>query len=80
MPIFEYLTFLCDQTELQPRLTEAGLERWRLHTCEPVVTMGPQGSGTLMVLIVMDRLVEEDSDEGDQEVDTSALEGMPMKG
>lgn len=63
MPIFEYLTFLCNQDELQDRLTACGLERWRLHTCEPVVIIGSQGSGLLHVLVVLDRTVEESSPE-----------------
>ncbi len=58
MTIFEYHTFFCDQDELQDRLTACGLECWRLHTCEPIAIIGPQGSGTLQILVVMDRVPE----------------------
>lgn len=79
MPIFEYLTFVCDQDELQDRLTKAGLESWRLHTCEPVVMVGDGGaSGILQVLVVLDRVDyagEEDATEEDQ-----APEGLAMRG
>lgn len=78
MPIFQYLTFVCEQTELQERLTQAGLKGWRLHTCDPVVTLGPQGSGTLNAFVVMDKFVEE---EDSQVVDSDdAQEGIAMKG
>ena len=83
MPIFQYLTFVCEQTELQERLTQAGLEGWRLHTCDPVVTLGPQGSGMLNAFVVMDRYIEPDPEAaktvlvGDTE---DAQEGIAMKG
>ena len=79
MPIFQYLTFVCEQTELQERLTKLGLDGWRLHTCDPVVTVGPQGSGLLNAFVVMDRYVEPDSEELVVE-DDDAQEGIAMKG
>ncbi len=78
MPIFQYLTFMCEQTELQVKLTEHGLKGWRLHTCDPVVTVGPQGSGLLHAFVVMDRCVEPDSEE--LVIEDDAQEGIAMKG
>ncbi len=50
---------------------------WRLHTCDPVVTVGPQGSGLLNAFVVMDKFVEE---EDPQVVDTEdAQEGIAMR-
>jgi len=77
MPIFQYLTFVCEQVDLQSALSEHGLKGWRLHTCEPIVTVGPQGSGILQTLIVMDRVVVES---GEDEDPLDAPEGIPMKG
>ncbi len=54
MPTFEYLTFVCDQPDLQDLLSRYGPDGWRLHTCEPVVTIGPSGSGSLNILVFMD--------------------------
>ena len=79
MPIFQYLTFVCEQTQLQDRLTAAGLELWRLHTCDPVVTVGPKGSGLLNAFVVMDRYVEEPESDEKQVVDDGAQEGIAMK-
>ena len=79
MPIFQYLTFVCDQTELQALLTQHGLEGWRLHTCDPIVTVGPQGSGLLNAFVVMDKL----TDTGDDQqvvMDGDSQEGLAMKG
>ena len=79
MPHFQYLTFVCEQTELQAKLTEHGLEGWRLHTCDPVVTLGPQGSGMLNAFVVMDKFIDEE--EGPQVVDNEdAQEGIAMRG
>lgn len=80
MPIFQYLTFMCEQTELQERLTQAGLEGWRLHTCDPVVTVGPQGSGLLNAFVVMDRYVEDPGNDEELVDDDAAQEGIAMKG
>ncbi len=80
MPIFQYKTFVCEQTELQAKLTEYGLEGWRLHTCDPVVMVGSQGSGLLNAFVVMDRYVEEPEAEVAVVVDTDAQEGIAMKG
>ena len=79
MPIFQYLTFVCPQDELQDRLTQAGLECWRLHTCDPVVAVGEHGSGMIHAFVVLDRYVEpEESDE--PVADEEANEGIAMKG
>lgn len=79
MPTFQYLTFVCEQSELQAKLTQHGLEGWRLHTCDPVVTLGPQGSGMLNAFVVMDKFVDV---EEDQQVvdDDDAQEGIAMTG
>lgn len=76
MIVFQYLTFVCEQSELQHRLTEAGIEGWRLHTCEPVVMMGPSGSGLLNVLVVLDRMIDAPGEE--DVVEEPAPEGIPM--
>lgn len=78
MPIFQYLTFLCPQPDLQAILSINGLEGWRLHTCDPVATYGPQGSGILQVLVVMDRIVDEPVDQG--VLEDGASEGLAMRG
>ena len=77
MLIFQYLTFVCVQSDLQRQLTEAGLEGWRLHTCEPVAVVGPSGSGLLHILVVLDRM---DIPEEENAVDESAPEGIAMTG
>lgn len=79
MPIFQYVTFVCEQTELQSMLTEYGLDGWRLHTCDPVVTLGSQGSGMLNAFVVMDKFTDEEEDQ--QVVDNGdAQEGIAMRG
>jgi len=80
MPIFEYFTFVCEQPDLQDRLTKLGLEGWRLHTCDPVVTIGPKGSGMLNAFVVLDRYVEEPGDDEALVVDEDAQEGIAMRG
>jgi hypothetical protein len=80
MPIFQYITFVCEQTELQERLTKEGLEGWRLHTCDPVVTVGPHGSGLLQAFVVMDRYIEEHEEDQEVDADSVAQEGIAMKG
>ena len=57
---FEYLTFVCEQEDLQSALTDMGQEGWRLHTCEPIVTMGPNGSGAMSAFVVMDQTFQEE--------------------
>ena len=80
MPHFQYVTFVCEQTELQTMLTEHGLNGWRLHTCDPVVTVGPQGSGLLNAFVVMDKFIDEE-EENSQVVDNEdAQEGIAMRG
>lgn len=74
---FHYNTFLCDQPDLQARLTELGDEGWRLHTCEPVIMVGPTGaSGLLQILVTMD-MMEDIPEEVESE---TAPEGIAMKG
>lgn len=81
MPYFQYLTFVCEQAELQTMLTEHGLSGWRLHTCDPVVVIGPQGSGLLNIFVVMDKLVDgEDEDQQVSADDKDAQEGIAMRG
>ena len=74
---FHYKTFVCDQPDLQARLTELGDDGWRLHTCEPVIMVGPGGgSGLLQILVTMDQVEEIPEEVG---VET-APEGIAMKG
>jgi hypothetical protein len=75
--ILEYTSFVCEQTDLEVRLNVAGREGWRLHTCEPISTVGPSGSGLLSAFVVMDRVVEHNSDPEDF---SSTGEGIAMKG
>ena len=79
MLIFHYLTFVCEQTELQAKLTQHGLEGWRLHTSDPVVSLGPQGSGMLNAFVVMDKFIDVQEDEQVVPAD-DAQEGIAMKG
>jgi len=76
---FQYLHFVCEQSELQVLLSRYGLEGWRLHTCDPVVTVGPKGSGLLNAFVVMDRMIEPD-EPGELVADDDASEGIAMKG
>ncbi len=80
MLIFHYLTFVCEQTELQAKLTQHGLEGWRLHTCDPVVSLGPQGSGMLNAFVVMDKVIDAQEDEQVVSDAGDAQEGIAMKG
>ncbi len=80
MVIFQYLTFVCEQSELQELLSQHGLEGWRLHTCDPVVTVGPQGSGMLNAFVVMDKFSDEGVYDSQGVMDDDAQEGIPMKG
>lgn len=77
MPIFEYLTFVCEQSDLQNLLSRYGPDGWRLHTCEPVVTIGPSGSGIMKILVVMDRAIFPEPEEAEIE---PVSEGIAMKG
>ncbi len=83
---FKYSSFVCGQEELQAILTRKGEEGWRLHTCEPVVTMGPLGSGAMNVFVVMDYAFETDHlEEGtpasdDDIIERCLQEGLAMKG
>lgn len=81
LPKFEYLTFLCEQESLQETLTPLGLEGWRLHTCDPVLPFGAEGSGVLHVLVVLDRVIlpGEEPEEGEGG-DTNVAEAMAARG
>ena len=78
MPIFQYLTFPCSQPELQALLTRYGLERWRLHTCDVIPTIGQYGSGIPQILVVMDRVVEEPDEQ--VALADGVSEGIAMRG
>jgi len=78
MSHFQYLTFVCEQTDLQAMLTEHGLDGWRLHTCDPVAALGPLGSGMLNAFVVMDKFIDEEEDQ--QVTDDDAQEGIAMRG
>ena len=78
MVIFQYLTFVCEQSELQELLSQHGLEGWRLHTCDPVVAVGSQGSGMLNAFVVMDKFSDEEYDQ-QVVVDDDAHKGIAMK-
>lgn len=78
MPSFDYLHFVCDQPDLEALLKEHGREGWRLHTCDPVATYGPQGSGLLIAFVVMDKIIDEAEDP--QVVDNEdAQKGIAMR-
>lgn len=72
-----YLHFTCEAAELNDMLNKYGSNGWRLHTCEPVPTLGSHGSGTLYAFVVMDKLVVATEEEPAVEPD---VEGIPMKG
>ena len=77
MHIFNYLTFTCDVGEpLQTKLSELGLQGWRLHTCEPIRAWGSLGSGPLEAFVVMDMVMETDKEPAAEPHD----EGIAMKG
>jgi hypothetical protein len=79
MPVFKYINFLCEQTELETRLNEYGAEGWRLHTCEPVATMGEKGSGLLYAFVVLDKMVQPEEQKIAAQF-PSDIEGLEMKG
>ena len=73
----EYIHFVCEAgEELQALLTEHGANGWRLHTCDPVSTVGQSGSGTLKAFVVMDKQIF-DEEVPAQEADRGAIR---MKG
>ena len=76
MTKFQYTTFVCDHDALQPILTELGLEGWRLHTCDPVAPVGPQGSGILQAFVVLDKVIEE-MDFADQDTLVVDVDDVP---
>jgi hypothetical protein len=78
MPIFQYLTFKCSQPELQDRLAKAGLEGWRLHTCDAIPTIGQYGSGIPEILVVLDRIADEPEEQ--YVLEDGASEGIAMTG
>lgn len=79
MPTFKYISFTCEADALENRLNEYGSQGWRLHTCEPVVTVGPHGSGTLHAFVVMDMLISAEDDGTDSTAEPRP-EGIAMKG
>ena len=78
IPMFEYLTFVCEQPHLQEMLTKAGEARWRLHTCDPLLP-APGGSGLVMILVVLDR-IKPDPQEDEDETEEATPEGLEVKG
>ncbi len=74
---FLYKHFVCEQDELQDVLTLRGEEGWRLHTCEPIVNIGPHGAGLMHVFVVMDQAYQE---EEVYEAPVEEAEGIAMKG
>jgi hypothetical protein len=73
-PLFEYLHFYCDRDELQERLSAYGQEGWRLHTCDPVVTVGEYGTGIIYAFVVMDKAyMPEEEPGGEEEPEPEAM-------
>jgi len=79
MGIFKYIHFVCEHTELEALLNKHGLEGWRLHTSDPITSVGPQGSGLLNAFVVMDRYEEEPEEESVSD-EEPAQEGIAMRG
>jgi hypothetical protein len=73
---YKYIHFVCEQDALDARLNQYGAEGWRLHTCEPVATVGISGTGTLHAFVVLDR-IDEDAPPA---AISPAAEGIAMKG
>jgi hypothetical protein len=78
MSTFKYISFTCEYVDLEARLNQYGSQGWRLHTCEPVPTIGPHGSGTLHAFVVMDMLYQ--TENRDEYVAESRSEGIAMTG
>ena len=76
MPRFEYKSDILWFNDLQSFLSNNGEEGWRLHTCEPIVPVGPYGSGMEKILVVMDRAIYDES----KEVSDDSSQGMAMRG
>ena len=76
---YNYISFLCEIDILQDEMSKLGQEGWRLHTCEPIVTMGLNGSNLPQVLVVMDMAVSEEEPE-EETVSDFAPEGIALKG
>lgn len=55
MHSYSYISFTHEVgEELTARLNELGRQGWRLHTCEPIRSVGSAGSGPLEAFVVMD--------------------------
>lgn len=78
MHTIKYTSFMCDYDSLEARLNELGSQGWRLHTCEPVPLIGPQGTGSVRAFVVMDMLVEH-AEENQTEAEPRP-EGIAMRG
>lgn len=76
MLTFLYLTFTCGHDELQDRLTAAGADGWRLHTCTPGVAVY-DGSSPTCILVVLDKAIAPEEAAYEPE---AAPEGLEMKG
>ncbi len=77
---FLYKHFICEQDELEETLTLHGSKGWRLHTCEPVVTVGHLGTGLMSVFVVMDQAYEPEEYQDVTTFDDKESEGLAMKG
>ena len=76
MTKIKYLAFTCEFPELEALLNHHGAQGWRCMTCEPVATVGPQGTGVLNAFVIMDIMY----DDGEDDPDEPASEGLAMKG
>lgn len=82
MAHFEYQSFTTFPDELQAKLQEQGKAGWRLHTCDPYVVTGNAGVGTPHVLVVMDKVIDDEPPQSDKPSPAPSREtiGMAMKG
>lgn len=74
---WKYRCFTCEQDELQSLLDEYGDMGWRLHTCEPIVSVGTFGTGLIKAFVVLEMVEQIENLEEDSEDEP---EGLAMRG
>lgn len=78
MQKFKYYSFKCFEEDLETMLEPLGADGWRLHTCEPFMTTGAEGSGPLEVFCVLDKCYVDEDPHMEEESD-SGIKAMAMK-
>ena len=75
--IWKYRHFTCEDDKLQSLLDEYGNMGWRLHTCEPIVTVGTYGTGLGKAFVILEMVEQTETFE---EIPDDEPEGLAMRG